>query len=105
MLHVTPTPSHEVGESSAAGAARQDRPAIARDNPYSKAREELYGFVDTVDDRPVHRRLAVMIEIEAKMANDYARSDVMSLRTTVVAQSALVSELQSAYHRRQRVIS
>ncbi|GKE30236.1 hypothetical protein Tco_1445620, partial [Tanacetum coccineum] len=38
-------------------------------------------------------------------ASDYARSDVMSLRTTVVAQSALISELQSADHRRQRVIS
>ncbi|GKA29954.1 hypothetical protein Tco_0716199 [Tanacetum coccineum] len=158
----SPTPSHEVGESSAAGAARQDRPAIARDDPYSIAREDLYGFVDMVDvapghpmsreldygitdtwddlettimygimedaqddrsqlrgrvnllyrDRPVHRRLAVMIEREAKMAreawglsmdaSDYARSDVMSLRTTVVAQSALISELQSADHRRQR---
>ncbi|GJS29419.1 hypothetical protein Tco_0490039 [Tanacetum coccineum] len=66
-------------------------------------------------DRPFHRRLAVMIEREAKMAreawglsmdsSDYARSDVMSLRTTVVAQSALISELQSADHRRQRVIT
>ncbi|GKE91939.1 hypothetical protein Tco_1573034 [Tanacetum coccineum] len=46
-------------------------------------------------DRPVHRRLAVMIEREARMAceawglsmdaSDYARSDVMSLHTTVVA--------------------
>ncbi|GKE10353.1 hypothetical protein Tco_1413904 [Tanacetum coccineum] len=62
-------------------------------------------------DRLVHCRLAVMIEREAKMAreawglsmdaSDYARSDVMSLRTTVVAQSALISELQSADHRRQ----
>ncbi|GKE21394.1 hypothetical protein Tco_1432906, partial [Tanacetum coccineum] len=189
----SPTPSHEVGESSAAGAARQDGPAIAREDPYSVARGDLYGFVDMVDvapghpmsreldygitdtwddlvgaideiapttlegvnqrvtdlativeqettimygimedaqddrsqlrgrvnllyrDRPVHRRLAVMIEREAKMAreawglsmdaSDYARSDVMSLRTTVVAQSALISELQSADHRRQRVIS
>ncbi|GKD74141.1 hypothetical protein Tco_1332423, partial [Tanacetum coccineum] len=68
-------------------------------------------------DRPVHRCLVVIIdrEREAKMdreawglsmdASDYARSDVMSLRTTVVAQSALISELQSADHRRQRVIS
>ncbi|GJR93571.1 hypothetical protein Tco_0265745 [Tanacetum coccineum] len=133
---------------------RVDRPAIARDDPYSIAREDLYGFVDMVDvpprcstsreldygitdtwddlvgsldgglhdtlegvfrgDRPIHRRLAVMIEREAKMAHeawglsmdasDFARSDVMSLRTTVVAQSALISELQSANHRRQRVI-
>ncbi|GKF51034.1 hypothetical protein Tco_0147501 [Tanacetum coccineum] len=36
----SPTPSREVGESSAAGAARQDRPTIARDDPYSIARED-----------------------------------------------------------------
>ncbi|GKB59582.1 hypothetical protein Tco_0915768 [Tanacetum coccineum] len=136
------TPSHEVGESSAVGAARQDGPAIAREYPYSVARGDLYGFVDMLDvalrhpmskeldygitdtwddlettsmDRPVHRRLAVMIEREAKMAceawglsmdaSDYARLDVISLRTTVVAQSALILELQSADHRRQRVIT
>ncbi|GJV47652.1 hypothetical protein Tco_1437864 [Tanacetum coccineum] len=181
----SPTPSREVGESSAAGAARQDRPTIAREDLYgfvdmvdvpprcSTSRELDYGITDTWDDlvgaideiapttvegvnqrvtdlativeeettsmygimedaqddrsllrarvnllyrdRPFHRRLAVMIEREAKMAreawglsmdsSDYARSDVMSLRTTVVAQSALISELQSADHRRQRVIS
>ncbi|GJR17029.1 hypothetical protein Tco_0965556 [Tanacetum coccineum] len=39
-------------------------------------------------------------------SSDYACSEMfMSLRTTVVAQSALISELQSADHRRQRVIS
>ncbi|GJS99209.1 hypothetical protein Tco_0820379 [Tanacetum coccineum] len=48
----SPTPSHEVGESSAAGADRQDRPAIARDDPYSIAREDLYGFVNMVDVPP-----------------------------------------------------
>ncbi|GJU18621.1 hypothetical protein Tco_1146587 [Tanacetum coccineum] len=168
-----PTPNHEVGESSAVNAARQDRPAIAREDPYSVVRGDLYGFVDGVDvalgraieeiapttlegvnqrvtnlsttveqettimygmmedaqddrsllrarvkllyrDRPVHRRLAVMIEREARMAreawglsmdaSDYARSDVMSLRTTIVGQRALISELQSADHRRQGVI-
>ncbi|GJR62080.1 putative reverse transcriptase domain-containing protein [Tanacetum coccineum] len=51
-------------------------------------------------------------EREAKMArkawglsmdaSNYARSDVMSLRTTVVAQSVLISELQLVDHRRQR---
>ncbi|GKD51446.1 hypothetical protein Tco_1280422, partial [Tanacetum coccineum] len=110
---------------SAAEAARQDRPAVAREDPYFIARGDLYGFVDMVDVAPghsmsreldyditdtwddlettsmygimedVHRRLAVMIEREAKMAreawglsmdaSDYARSDVMSLRTIVVA--------------------
>ncbi|GKF48530.1 hypothetical protein Tco_0141781, partial [Tanacetum coccineum] len=144
LRFVAPTPNHEVEESLAAGAARQDRSVIARGDPYSVARGDLYGFVDRVDvspghpmsreldygitdtwddlttimysmiedaqddwsllrarvkllyrDRPVHRRLAVMIEREARMAREawglsmdssnYAHSDVMSLRTIVVA--------------------
>ncbi|GKC89356.1 hypothetical protein Tco_1150005 [Tanacetum coccineum] len=177
----SPTPSHEVGESSAAGAARQDRPTIAREDLYgfvdmvdvpprcSTSRELDYGITDTWDDlvgaideiapttlegvnqrvtdlstiveqettsmygimedaqdnrsllrarvnllyrdMPVHCHLVVMIEREAKMdreawglsvdASDYARSDVMSLRTTVVAQSALISELLASDHKRQ----
>nr|GEX32714.1 hypothetical protein [Tanacetum cinerariifolium] len=47
-----PAVDHEVGESSAADAARQDEPAVARDDPYSLVREELYGFVDRVDVAP-----------------------------------------------------
>ncbi|GKF90181.1 hypothetical protein Tco_0264144, partial [Tanacetum coccineum] len=68
----------------------QDEPSISL-----PPREGVPSFLPL--DRPVHRRLAVMIEREAKMvreawglsmdASDYARSDVMSLRTTVVAQS------------------
>ncbi|GKE60067.1 hypothetical protein Tco_1510434 [Tanacetum coccineum] len=50
----SPTPSHEVEESLAAGAARQDGPAIAREDPYSVARGDLYGFVDMVDVTPRH---------------------------------------------------
>nr|GEZ28451.1 hypothetical protein [Tanacetum cinerariifolium] len=46
LRFASPTPSQEVGESSAAGAARQDEPTVARDDPYSLVREELYGFVD-----------------------------------------------------------
>ncbi|GJV29317.1 hypothetical protein Tco_1385765 [Tanacetum coccineum] len=58
----------------------------ARDN-----RSQLRGRVNLLyRDRPVHRRLAVMIEREAKMA---------------LAQSALISELQSADRRRQKVIT
>nr|GEV66075.1 putative reverse transcriptase domain-containing protein [Tanacetum cinerariifolium] len=60
-LHfASPTPSQEVEESSAAGAARQDKPVVARDDPYSLVREELYGFVDRVDvahGRPMSREL------------------------------------------------
>nr|GFB04136.1 hypothetical protein [Tanacetum cinerariifolium] len=51
----SPTLSQEVGESSVAGAVRQDEPAVARDDPYSLVREEIYGFVDRVDVAP--RRL------------------------------------------------
>ncbi|GJW81871.1 hypothetical protein Tco_0145846 [Tanacetum coccineum] len=40
------------GRGSAADAARQDRPTIARDDPYSIAREELYGFFNMVDVPP-----------------------------------------------------
>ncbi|GJZ78592.1 hypothetical protein Tco_0643429 [Tanacetum coccineum] len=50
----SPTPSHEVGESSAAGAARQDGPAVAREDPYSVGRGDLYGFVDMEDVAPGH---------------------------------------------------
>ncbi|GJU58471.1 hypothetical protein Tco_1236237 [Tanacetum coccineum] len=160
----SPTPSHEVGESSAAGAARQDRPAIARDDPYSIAREDLYGFVDMVDVPPrcstsreldyditdtwddlvgaideiapttlegVNQRvtdLATIVEQETTIMYgimEDAQDDRSQLRGRVnllyiglglvhrrlgndrkrVAQSALILELQSADHRRQRVIS
>ncbi|GKB93033.1 hypothetical protein Tco_0979170 [Tanacetum coccineum] len=64
----SPTPSHEVGESSAAGAARQDRPAIARDDPYSIAREDLYGFVDMVDVPP---RCSTSRELDYDITNTW----------------------------------
>nr|GEV35173.1 hypothetical protein [Tanacetum cinerariifolium] len=164
LRFASPTPSQEVGESSAAGAARQNEPAIARDDPYFLVREEIYGFVDRVDvdperpmskklgygitdtwdelettimygmmeeaqdgrsqlrgrvnllykDRSDHRHLAVMVEREARMAHeawglsmdasDNAHSDVMSLRTTLVAQHVLIKDLQAADRRRQWAI-
>nr|GEW21711.1 hypothetical protein [Tanacetum cinerariifolium] len=48
-----PTPSQEAEESSAAGAARQDEPVVARDEPYSLLKEELYGFFNRVDVTPI----------------------------------------------------
>ncbi|GJW70857.1 reverse transcriptase domain-containing protein [Tanacetum coccineum] len=76
----SPTPSHEVGESSAAGAARQDGPAVAREDPYSVARGDLYGFVDMVDvalsaliselQSADHRRQRVISEL---LASDHKR--------------------------------
>ncbi|GKA76434.1 hypothetical protein Tco_0782895 [Tanacetum coccineum] len=50
----SPTPIYEVGETSAAGAARHDVPAIPREDPYVVAREDLYKFVDMVDDASRH---------------------------------------------------
>nr|GEY85135.1 hypothetical protein [Tanacetum cinerariifolium]GEZ51859.1 hypothetical protein [Tanacetum cinerariifolium] len=159
LRFASPTPSQEVGESSAVGAARQDEPAVARDDPYSLVRKELYGFVDRVDVAHGHpmsseldygitdtwdelvgaieeiapttlqgvnqrvtdlstllsKRLpSCMREREARMdreawglsmdASDNARSDVMSLRTTLVAQHASIIDLQAADRRRQGVI-
>nr|GEV92121.1 hypothetical protein [Tanacetum cinerariifolium] len=60
LRFASPTPSQEVGESSTVGAARQDEPAVARDDPYSLVREELYGFIDSVDvalGRPLSKEL------------------------------------------------
>ncbi|GJW73104.1 hypothetical protein Tco_0132474, partial [Tanacetum coccineum] len=66
----TPGPRYEIGESSAVGTARQVGPAIAR--------ADLYGFADMLDaapgrqasreDRPFHRRTALMMEEEARVS-------------------------------------
>ncbi|GJY46124.1 hypothetical protein Tco_0435187 [Tanacetum coccineum] len=64
-------------------------------------RSQLRGRVNLLfRDRPVYRHLALMIKREARMAREawglsmdasnYACLDVMSLRTIVVAQSALI---------------
>ncbi|GJV13907.1 hypothetical protein Tco_1355448 [Tanacetum coccineum] len=115
----SPIPSREVGEEFRRGSLDYDITihgfnlvgAIDEIAPNHRRGVNSVGgrkFNELYRDRHVHRRLAVMIEREAKMAreawglsmdaSDYARSDVMSLRTTVVAQSALISELQSADH-------
>ncbi|GKF30325.1 hypothetical protein Tco_0100123, partial [Tanacetum coccineum] len=54
------TPSREVRESSAAGASRQDRPTIAR--------EDLYGFVDMVDVPP---RCSTFRELDYDITDTY----------------------------------
>ncbi|GJZ79197.1 hypothetical protein Tco_0644034 [Tanacetum coccineum] len=60
----------------------------------------MYGMMeDAQDDRMAREAWGLSMD-----ASDYARSDVMSLRTTIVGQRALISELQSADHRRQGVI-
>nr|GEV68348.1 putative reverse transcriptase domain-containing protein [Tanacetum cinerariifolium] len=82
-------PSEEVRESSATDAAKQNKPAIVRDDPYSLVREELYGLVD--------RGLSMD-------ASDNARLDVMSLHTTLVAHHALILDLHAADCKRHGVI-
>ncbi|GJR14864.1 hypothetical protein Tco_0797516 [Tanacetum coccineum] len=66
-------------------------------------------------DRRAHARTTLLIEREAKMsreawgrsmdASDLARSEVMSLRTTVLGQQAVITELQETDHRRQAAIT
>nr|GEY94807.1 hypothetical protein [Tanacetum cinerariifolium] len=119
-----PTPSQEVGESSAAGAARQDEPAVARDEPYSLVKEELYGFVDRVDvapRRPMSRELDYgitdtwdkLVEPTRRLHQPPYRGSIKGLpiflpllnrRLPSVAQHALILDLQAADRRRQRVI-
>ncbi|GJR06385.1 hypothetical protein Tco_0529369 [Tanacetum coccineum] len=71
----SPTPIYEVGETSAAGAARHDVPAIPREDPYVVAREDLYKFVDMVDDAPRHPGCPISREL------DYGITDE---RTTIM---------------------
>ncbi|GKF06329.1 hypothetical protein Tco_0036997, partial [Tanacetum coccineum] len=63
-------------------------------------------------DRPAHARTARLMEAEAMMsreawgrsmdASDLERAEVMLLRTQVVAQQAVITELQAADRRRRR---
>ncbi|GJU82475.1 hypothetical protein Tco_1284840 [Tanacetum coccineum] len=96
------------------GAARQDGPVIARmKHLFCSIGGDLYGIlrygraIDEIAPTTLEGACSLSFssndrDREAKMAHeawglsidasDYARSDVMSLRTTIVAQSALISE-------------
>ncbi|GKA75461.1 hypothetical protein Tco_0781839 [Tanacetum coccineum] len=66
-------------------------------------------------DRRAHARTARLMETKARMsreawgrsidASDLACVEIMSLRTTVIAQQSQIRELQSADRRRQKVIT
>ncbi|GKB34416.1 hypothetical protein Tco_0879358 [Tanacetum coccineum] len=66
-------------------------------------------------DRCAHARIALLMEIEAMMsreawgrsmdASDLTRSKVMSLRTTILGQQAVITELQAADRKRQMAIT
>ncbi|GJY54869.1 hypothetical protein Tco_0446533 [Tanacetum coccineum] len=66
-----PTPSHEVGESSAAGAARQGEPAIPREDPYVIARDGLYGFFDRVDVAPGRPGCLISRELDYGITDEW----------------------------------
>ncbi|GJX24844.1 putative reverse transcriptase domain-containing protein [Tanacetum coccineum] len=66
-------------------------------------------------DRRAHARTTLLMKREARMsreawgqsmdASDFARSEVMSLRTTVLGQQAVITELQAAGRRGQAAIT
>ncbi|GJS26565.1 hypothetical protein Tco_0487185 [Tanacetum coccineum] len=79
-------------------------------------RQQMAGRLNMLyRDRCAHARTARLMEAEARMsreawgrsmdASDLACAEVMSLRTQVVAQQAVITELQAASRRRQAVIT
>ncbi|GJT54967.1 hypothetical protein Tco_0990021 [Tanacetum coccineum] len=84
-------PRYEVGESSSAPTAR----------PPGGFRVD-YGFVATMD-----REIMRDLERDGRSmdASDLARSEVMTLRTQVVAHQAVIAELQAADRRGQAAIT
>ncbi|GJV49219.1 hypothetical protein Tco_1439431 [Tanacetum coccineum] len=115
-------PGYEVGESSFVAAARPagglwaDYGFVAtmdREIRHDPKREVGYGITDS--DRRAHAYTHHQMETEARLsreawrrsmdASDLARGEVMSLRTTVLAQMLEIRELHDADRRRQAVIS
>ncbi|GKA95292.1 hypothetical protein Tco_0817330, partial [Tanacetum coccineum] len=101
---------YEVGESSSAPAARPpgvfraDYGFVAtmdREIMQDLERDVGYGITDTWDDMPVDMPGAPATDD----TYDLARAEVMSLGTQVVAQQAMIIELQAADRRRQAVIT
>ncbi|GJY52807.1 hypothetical protein Tco_0444471 [Tanacetum coccineum] len=82
LRFAAPTPNHEVGESSAAGAARQDGPAGRCRRPMS--RELDYGITDTWDD------LLGAIEEIAPTTLKGANQRVTNLSTTVEQETTIM---------------
>ncbi|GKE54467.1 hypothetical protein Tco_1489623 [Tanacetum coccineum] len=121
-------PRYEIEESSSTAAARPARglradygAPVSVDTELGRHMTEFETRVrQDMDeiytrDRRAHARTARLIEAEARMsreawgrsidASDLAHTEVMSLRTTVLAQQSYIRELQSADHRRQTVIT
>ncbi|GKA75573.1 hypothetical protein Tco_0781951 [Tanacetum coccineum] len=103
-LSIALGPGYEVGESSSAAVAILARGLRAD-----------YSFIATMDRRRAHAYTRHQMETEARLsrevwrqsmdASDLACGEVMSLRTTVLAQMSEIRELHDADRRRQAVIS
>ncbi|GKD69038.1 hypothetical protein Tco_1323128 [Tanacetum coccineum] len=128
-LGITLGLAYEVEESSSAAPARpagglranysfvatMDK-EIRRDPERDSGRQLLAGRLNMLfRDRHAHAHTARLIETEARMsreawgrsmdASDLAHTEVMSLRTIVLAQMSKIRELQDAERRRQVMIS
>ncbi|GJW84050.1 hypothetical protein Tco_0157195 [Tanacetum coccineum] len=114
-------PGYEVGESSAAAAARPaggfraDYGFVATmDRQIRRDPERYVGYgitdswdeiVETLQGAPTEAGMSREAWGRAMDASDLAHGGVISLRTTVHAQMAEIAELQSADRRRQRAMS
>ncbi|GKD12633.1 hypothetical protein Tco_1197040, partial [Tanacetum coccineum] len=120
---------YEVGESSSAavrptGGLRADYGFVATMNKEIRRdleRDVGYGITNSWDeiveamDRRAHARTARLMETEARTSqeawgrsmdtSDLARAEVMLLRAQVVAQQAVITELQAADRRRHAMIT
>nr|GEZ76647.1 hypothetical protein [Tanacetum cinerariifolium]GEZ85005.1 hypothetical protein [Tanacetum cinerariifolium] len=102
MLCTTHTGTYELGESSAAAAARLREPV----------KDDLYRFVDTVEQG--EGSMPAAMEGEAKAfrtawtqsidASDAARSEVIALRTQVSAHRTEITDLRAADRRFQTTV-
>ncbi|GJT73185.1 hypothetical protein Tco_1032471 [Tanacetum coccineum] len=122
----TPGPGYEVGESSAAGTARQAYCIRDTwDDLVGAIQEIAPTTLEGVNQRvieliwivigPSNRRKPLLIEEEARLSRaawarsmdacDQVHSEGISLRTTVMAQQSEITELQAADRRRQAVIT
>ncbi|GJZ91139.1 hypothetical protein Tco_0663066 [Tanacetum coccineum] len=118
-------PRYEVGESSSAVAARpitntwnemlEDMPtAQATDDTElgqqmtefaTRVRQYTNKIYTRLDDKQTERQLmAGQLNMLYKDRRAHARIEVMSLRTTVLGQQAVITELHAADHRRQATI-
>ncbi|GJU37861.1 hypothetical protein Tco_1186215 [Tanacetum coccineum] len=112
-------PRYEVGESSAAAAARPAGGWIVETHKGAPVSTDIELGAHVRDFESMVRRdtdeITDLMETEAGMsreawgramdASDLAHGGVISLRTTVHAQMSEITELQSADRRRQRAIS